>query len=113
MESQIDKQTGVKHDSGKAKVSLIPTRAIIEEAKVMGFGEVKYGSHNWRNGIAWSRVLDAILRHLLAYKEGEDLDPETGISHIAHARCGTAFLLEYEISHKELDDRPKKEKLAF
>lgn len=98
---------GVKFDAGKPPLSLIPKSALDQEALVLGFGAAKYGRNNWRKGIAWSRLIDATLRHITAFNEGEDFDPETGLSHLAHARCGLAFLIEYSETHKELDDRAK------
>ncbi len=99
--------TGKKNDSEKPRVELLSSIALIEIAKVMTFGAKKYDSHNWRGGIAWSRVLGAALRHLLAFLGGESKDPETGLSHLAHLACCTMFLLEYQVTHPELDDRYK------
>ncbi len=96
---------GQKLDKGKPPISLINRRALEEEAQVMAFGATKYAAHNWRKGIASSRLLDAALRHILAYADGENVDPETGLSHLAHARCCLAFQIELEHSHPELDDR--------
>lgn len=96
---------GTKHDQGKPPISLIPRYALEEEAKVMGYGLEKYGRDNWRKGWDWSRCSDAILRHMIAFNSGEDLDPETGISHLAHIRCNAAFLLEFTKTHPDLDDR--------
>lgn len=70
----------------------------------MAFGAKKYASWNWSNGIAWSRVVSAALRHLYAMADGELLDPETGLPHAAHARCCTAFLLDFMVNHPELND---------
>lgn len=98
---------GKKHDQEKIPVGLLSSRALFKIAEVMGFGAKKYGSHNWRGGIAWSRVSDAALRHLLAWKDGEDLDPESGLNHLAHLGCCVLFLLEYLDSHPGLDDRFK------
>ena len=98
---------GNKSDSGKPSISLIPSIALVEEARVLDFGKRKYAEHNWRKGIEWSRIIDGILRHIVAYKEGQTHDPETGISHMAHVRCGAGFLLDYEVNHPELDDRYK------
>ena len=103
---------GKKFDGGKPPVSLISDIANLAEAEVLDFGAYKYGRHNWRQGLEWSRIIDAVLRHIHAFNNGEDLDPETGFSHIAHARAGLGFLLEYLETHKELDDRyvkPKQE----
>jgi hypothetical protein len=72
---------------------------------VLKFGADKYAEHNWRKGFAWSRPLAAAMRHLTAFNDGEDKDPESGLSHLAHAACCIMFLLEFEKTHKELDDR--------
>ena len=96
---------GKKFDKQKTRLDLISPIALEEEGKVMTFGASKYGDNNWREGIAWSRVIGALLRHANAFNGGEDNDPETGISHLAHVRCCAAFILEYLSTHKELDDR--------
>jgi len=101
--------TGVKHDQGKPATELLSPIALIEISKVMEYGSRKYAAHNWRKGIAWSRLLGAALRHLLAFLGGQDKDPETGLSHLSHLGCCVMFLLEYEVTHKELDDRYKGE----
>lgn len=96
---------GTKYDEGKFPLSYISRRANEQESRVLLFGASKYARWNWAKGMAWSRLLDAALRHITAYADGEDVDPETGISHLAHARCDLGFLLDYEVSHPELDDR--------
>ena len=55
----------------------------------------------------WSRVIDATLRHIHKFNKGEDNDVDSGLSHLAHARCNLAFLLDYTQNHPELDDRYK------
>lgn len=97
---------GKKFDNGKPMVSLVPTAPLLEVAKVLTFGASKYDAHNWRAGINYSRLYDAVLRHLLASKEGEDQDPESGLNHLAHATCGLLFLLEYQLKNMhQFDDR--------
>jgi len=100
--------SGVKHDQEKPDMSLLSGIAMTKIAEVMSFGKKKYSAHNWRGGFAWGRPLAASLRHIFAYISGEDKDPETGLSHLAHASCCLMFLLEFEETHKELDDRYKK-----
>src|SRR6188768_3731582 len=90
---------GTKYDSGKPPMGLISSVAQTEEAKVLAFGAQKYDAHNWRGGMKWSRVYDAVQRHLVAWNAGEDIDPETGLSHLAHARCGLGFLIDYSVGH--------------
>jgi hypothetical protein len=100
---------GIKHDSGKAPMSLLSREALEQTALVLAFGADKYAAHNWRKGFQWSRPLSAAMRHLLAFQDGEDRDPESGLSHLAHAMCCIMFVLEFEKTHKELDDRWKPE----
>jgi len=97
--------SGVKFDTGKPPLGLIPRQALIAEAQVLAFGATKYGRDNWRGGMDWSRLTDAALRHLTAFIDGEDVDPETGISHLAHARCCMGFLLAYAELGLGRDDR--------
>lgn len=98
---------GIKHDDGKPQMDLLSAVAIIELSKVLTFGAKKYASHNWRNGLPYSRVIAAILRHTFAYLNGETNDPETGLSHMAHVLCEAMFLVEFEKTKPELDDRYK------
>jgi hypothetical protein len=55
----------------------------------------------------WSRPESAGYRHLTAWSMGENTDPETGLSHLAHAACNMLFLLAYEIRGIGNDDRPR------
>jgi hypothetical protein len=95
----------VKADNEKPDMSLLSGIAIQKLAAVLTFGKIKYDAHNWRKGLAWSRVISAAMRHMFAYISGEDKDSESGESHIAHAMCCLMFLLEYEETHKDKDDR--------
>jgi hypothetical protein len=101
----VSQSVGKKFDSGKLRVDLLPSHAMLEVAKVLTFGCEKYGEHNWRQGIEWSRVYAAAQRHLMKWNSGETHDEETGINHLAHACANLMFLLTYSKSHPELDDR--------
>jgi hypothetical protein len=100
--------TGVKFDGGKPPLALLPTLALEAVGRVLAFGAKKYQAHNWRGGIQYSRLAGATLRHVFAFLRGEDKDPETGESHLAHAACCVLFALEFvEEGRPELDDRHK------
>ena len=105
----IKKQAGaaLKFDTDKLPLNLLSTEAMNQTAAVLKFGAQKYAEHNWRKGFAWSRPLAAAMRHITAFNDGEDIDPESGLSHMAHAACCIMFLLEFEKTHPELDDRFK------
>lgn len=88
---------GRKDDSEKARLDLLPVRALELVARVLGFGARKYGVDNWRLvEDARRRYYAAALRHMFAWWAGEQLDPDTGVSHLAHAACCVLFLLELE-----------------
>lgn len=99
--------SALKFDDDKLPINLLSSIALNQTAAVLKFGAQKYHAHNWRAGFAWSRPLAAAMRHIMAYNDGEDLDPESGLSHLAHAACCIMFLLEFEKTHPELDDRYK------
>lgn len=72
----------------------------------MTFGAAKYGSHNWRGGMAWGRLAAAAFRHMAAWCRGEDTDAESGLSHLAHAAACVLMLLECTARDVGEDDRP-------
>jgi len=102
---------GTKNDSDKPPLGLIDRVALEEIAKVMAFGERKYARFNWRGGFKYSRLYDAALRHIEAFIDGEDLDEESGLSHIAHAQCCLIFLQRMIKDKPELDDRYKEQEV--
>lgn len=101
--------SGRKDDQGKLPYHLLPSDAVEEILRVLDFGAKKYAPRNWENGMAWSRPFSALMRHMWAWWRGEKADPETGISHLAHAGCCILFLLSYEIRKGGEDDRPSAE----
>ena len=103
-------QGGVKNDQEKPRMSLLPFVALKEVAKILTFGAEKYAPHNWLLGMDWSRIESAMLRHYTAYTSGEDIDPESGILHMAHLATNALFLLTYQLMNIGNDDRFKQEK---
>ena len=98
--------SGIKYDSEKPKMNLLPPKAIVEISKVLTFGAAKYDAENWRKlDDLQNRYTAGALRHIFAHMDGEELDPETNLSHLAHAMCCLLFKLEIE-----LEERSKKEK---
>jgi hypothetical protein len=98
---------GRKNDGGKDRWDLLPIDAIRQFVKVLTFGARKYTDRNWEKGIHFSRCYAALLRHITSWWEGEDKDPETGLSHLAHAGACILFLLAFTLrGRKDLDDRP-------
>lgn len=92
-------------DLGKPRYDLLSSIALDEWARVMTFGALKYDPNNWRKGMDWSRVIGSMSRHVAAFNAGQTIDPESGLNHMAHVMANAAFLLEYERTHPERDDR--------
>ena len=90
----------------KAPLRLVPWVSIIQLARVMKLGADKYGEVNWREKKPRLTVyFEAALRHLLAYADGQNTDPESGESHLAHVMANMAILLDAESCNCLLDDR--------
>jgi hypothetical protein len=98
---------GTKHDDGKPLLALLPFEALEAVGRVMTFGAKKYAANNWRGGFAWTRLVSSSLRHIFSWVKGEDLDPESGESHLAHAACCILFLLTFVLTKTGEDDRYK------
>jgi len=104
---RLDSSSGRKFDKNKPRLSLVSKVALFKLAEVMTDGEKKYDTHNWRKGFNWSRIADAAERHLSIWIAGQDLDPDSRRSNLAHAMACIMMLLEFEETHKHLDDRYK------
>ena len=101
---------GVKYDGEKPKMHLLPPKAINEVAKVLTFGAQKYDEENWRKlEDLQSRYSSGALRHIFAHLDSEDLDPESGLSHLAHAICCLLFKLEIELENAKIEKEKPRE----
>ena len=91
----------------KILLELVPPEAIIEVGKVFTYGANKYGKDNWRKGISFSKLFGATLRHLYKWFIGNDVDEESGLSHLSHALANVMMLLVYTSNdiYSKYDDR--------
>lgn len=75
---------------------------MVEVANVLTFGAKKYDEDNWRKlENLQNRYTSGALRHIFAHNDGELLDAESGLSHLAHAICCLLFKLEIELENAE------------
>jgi len=82
-----------KHDTGKLKYDLIEPEMIEVLAQVLTYGADKYGEGNWKGLNSFeSRYSSAMMRHYEAWRKGEEIDGESGLSHLGHAACNILFL---------------------
>lgn len=98
--------TEANHDDAhKPPMALLPGGPLRDVAAVMAMGSKKYGDHDWRQGSNWVRYASSALRHIFSWLEGEDLDPESGLPHLAHAVCNLCFILEWQSKGQGQDGR--------
>lgn len=98
-----------KHAAGKAKASTacIPPAPLVLLGRVMEIGADKYGRFNWGEaGVVASVYKEAIERHLWAWYTGEDRDPESQVSHLAHVMACCSILIDCALMGVLDDDRP-------
>ena len=97
----------LKKDTGKDPWHLAPWDAFLCIVRVMAFGARKYSPRCWEQGMAYSRLYSALMRHLTAWWQRNGVDPDTGYSHLWHAGCCVCFLIAYELRGIGEDDRPE------
>lgn len=101
---------GVKYDNEKMRYDLLPPEAIEGAVAVFTMGAGKYGERNWEKGLKYGRIFAALMRHMWAWWRGEDIDPESGLSHLHHAACNVMMLQSFSANNRtDLDDRVKYE----
>lgn len=103
------KDTNPKDAVGIAKVpmSTVPSQVLMEVGLAMMEGALKYGRHNYRiSGVRSSVYYDAAMRHLMAFWECEDIDPDSGLPHLAKAMASLVVLRDSFITGNVVDDRP-------
>ena len=96
---------GLRYNNGKLKWSLVSWAALTPMVEVLMFGAKKYASFNWCKGLKYTEISESLQRHLNAFMEGEDNDPESKLSHIGHILCNAMFLSYMTLFKKDMDDR--------
>ena len=105
------KQSNPKDLIGSDKLPLLlwPETATILGSLGLLDGALKYGRSNFRAvGVRSSIYYDATRRHLNAWFEGEELDPDSGLPHLAHALACIAIVVDAQAAGKLNDDRMHK-----
>lgn len=103
------KETNPKDIVGtsKAPMSTVSAPVIAEIGVAMLEGACKYGRHNYRAvGVRASVYYGATMRHLMDWWEGQDIDPDSGMSHVTKAITSLVVLRDAMIQNMVTDDRP-------
>lgn len=103
-------EQGNKHDSGKPRMSLIPSNVLVQVMLVLAFGANKYGEDDWKQVKGGSkRYYDAAVRHAMAWYSarfdgvGDVNDTESGYHHLAHA-VSSLIMAMWHDCHDSTDD---------
>lgn len=111
---------GLRMDSGKTRVELIPADALLYLGRIYQYGAFKYSDRNWERGMKWSRVIAPLFRHLLQFMMGKKYDDcgedckekkrklckfHSRLLHSAHIAWNGITLLTFEIRGIGEDDR--------
>jgi len=94
-------QKGIKPE----RYDLLPFDALDEVARVYGYGATKYSADNWLRGYSWRWSAGALMRHVARFMVGEEVDPETGCMHLAHAAWHCLTLITFARRGLGTDDR--------
>ena len=107
--AEVVNPSGIRDDKTKPRLDLIPPTAILEVAKTLTYGIRKYqDSYNYlRGGMTVNQFVSACYRHLNKFQQGEDIDPETSMLHLAHGCANLLMLIEGIMKNKITDDRYK------
>lgn len=91
-----------KKDGGKPMWDLLPLKLISPIVDVLTFGAKKYSPNSWQSvENAEARYFAAMMRHIERMQSGEEIDPESGLTHISHIQCNAMFLQYfYQEKHK-------------
>jgi len=87
-------------------LSVIPSTALIELGRAMENGAKKYGHFNWReHPVKASIYVDAAIRHLMSWFDGEQNAEDSGVHHLGHAMACCGILLDAQFVGNLIDDR--------
>lgn len=88
------------------RLDLIPTGPLLELSRAFARGAEKYEDYGYLHETAeYRRYQAALMRHVLAWAAGENLDPESGVHHLAHAAANCFMLMALQERNLGVDDR--------
>ena len=102
-----DYATGGQKGAKITQLGAMDPAALVELARVAGMGAKKYAAFNYLKGYDWSLSFNAMMRHALLFWAGEEIDPESGFNHMAHAAWMALSLVSFSERGLGNDDRYK------
>ena len=85
-------EAAIRYNNGKDQWALVDFEALKPMVAVLEFGAKKYSPDNWMKGLETTKIVESLLRHVFAYLNGEDEDPESKLPHTGHILANAMFL---------------------
>ena len=92
--------SALRYNTGKPKWSLVHMHSLVPMIRVLEYGALKYAPFNWQKPMKRDELLDSMQRHMAALIDGEELDKESGLTHIGHIMANALFY-SYHFVEKE------------
>lgn len=104
---EVERPQALRYNKDKPRFTLLleAPHALEGVVRVLERGAEKYVRGNWQIGLPFTETIDSAMRHLIAFVNGEDNDPESGLPHLDHALCNIVFLAEHFRTRPDFDDR--------
>jgi len=97
----IEVEQALRYNDGKPKWSLVHFQSLIPMVRVLEYGCIKYAPKNWQKPMDTTQILESMQRHLAALFDGEEVDSESGISHMGHIMANAMFFNYHKQREKD------------
>lgn len=87
----MNEEKSLRYNEGKPKWSYVHYESLIPMIRVLEYGALKYAPDNWKIGLNLNEILESTQRHLAKLMDGEEIDEESGLSHMGHIQCNAMF----------------------
>ena len=101
-------EKALRYNEGKPQWGLVHYGSLVPMVRVLEFGAKKYSPGNWKKKMDRTKLLESAQRHLAALMDGEEIDPETGESHIGNLMCNGMFYSYHFVIPKEQQNHEAK-----
>lgn len=91
LKANVDPNMAMRFNEGKLQWSLVHYKSLEPMIRVLEFGAKKYAPKNWQKPMDTMKILESMQRHLASLMDGEEIDSESGISHMGHIMCNAMF----------------------
>lgn len=99
VKATASKNVGISYIPAFEGIPHLRARFIVEMARVLAYGAQKYGADNWKNAPeseARDIYLNALIRHVLSYAEGNQHNYVEGQFHLAQIAVNAMFLFYFD-----------------